>query len=194
MSIRCSKCGEELLGAVNRCWRCGTTFRAAAAAGGLPPVRRSPVAIVDAEIVQTPADVATAIPVSGEPVAISPPVASQPTSPFAEGAVVVDRRHTVAIPRRQTAAVGGAIASVLLGVVSLLSAKLLPLGSLITCVIGLPFGVWGIYSERRGLAIVGLALCCLALGLASFFGAVELYVWTHGHSPWDIQPMPENPF
>ncbi|MBA2117253.1 hypothetical protein [Bremerella alba] len=58
MSVVCSKCGEELIGAVNRCWKCGTPFirsetvRTPALTGpGLPqttqlqvpPIRRAPV-------------------------------------------------------------------------------------------------------------------------------------------------------
>ena len=43
MAVRCSKCGEELLGPVNRCWKCGQQFSAQAEAGGLPPVRYAPV-------------------------------------------------------------------------------------------------------------------------------------------------------
>lgn len=58
MSVICSNCGEELMGAVNRCWKCGTPFirsetiRTAATDGGsatqmvqvqVPPIRRAPV-------------------------------------------------------------------------------------------------------------------------------------------------------
>jgi hypothetical protein len=43
MAVRCSKCGEELLGPVNRCWKCGQQFTAQSDAGGLPPVRYAPV-------------------------------------------------------------------------------------------------------------------------------------------------------
>lgn len=43
MAVRCSKCGEELLGPVNRCWKCGQQFTAQAETGGLPPVRYAPV-------------------------------------------------------------------------------------------------------------------------------------------------------
>jgi hypothetical protein len=42
MAVRCSKCGEELLGPVNRCWKCGQTFATLPDSGGLPPVRREP--------------------------------------------------------------------------------------------------------------------------------------------------------
>ncbi len=43
MAVRCSKCGEELLGPVNRCWKCGQQFTAQAETGGLPPVRYAPI-------------------------------------------------------------------------------------------------------------------------------------------------------
>src|SRR4051795_11818810 len=39
MAVRCSKCGEELLGAVNRCWKCGQTFALHPEMDGTPPVR-----------------------------------------------------------------------------------------------------------------------------------------------------------
>lgn len=42
MSVVCDKCGEELMGAVNRCWKCGTTF-AHVEADDQPPIRRAPI-------------------------------------------------------------------------------------------------------------------------------------------------------
>lgn len=39
MATICSNCGEELIGAVNRCWRCGREFDVDALAD-VPPVRR----------------------------------------------------------------------------------------------------------------------------------------------------------
>src|SRR5687768_8967845 len=39
MTVRCAHCGEELLGAVNRCWKCGKQFAAQPTVDGLPPVR-----------------------------------------------------------------------------------------------------------------------------------------------------------
>ncbi|QDU77709.1 hypothetical protein Pan97_47820 [Bremerella volcania] len=58
MSVVCSNCGEELMGAVNRCWKCGTPFirsetvRTSGLDGSgstqtvqlqVPPIRRAPV-------------------------------------------------------------------------------------------------------------------------------------------------------
>src|SRR5688500_11619258 len=37
MAVHCAKCGEELLGAVNRCWTCGQIFVRRPEMDGLPP-------------------------------------------------------------------------------------------------------------------------------------------------------------
>ncbi|MEX0792396.1 MAG: hypothetical protein WD045_04635 [Pirellulaceae bacterium] len=42
MSTTCSHCGEALMGAVNRCWRCGTTF-AEPVTMEAPPIRRTAI-------------------------------------------------------------------------------------------------------------------------------------------------------
>ena len=43
MSVHCAYCGEELMGAVNRCWRCGRRFAFAPTPESEPPVRRAPI-------------------------------------------------------------------------------------------------------------------------------------------------------
>ena len=45
MAVRCGQCGEELLGAVNRCWRCGSTVLSRAGDANLPPIRRPPIPV-----------------------------------------------------------------------------------------------------------------------------------------------------
>ncbi|HND54025.1 MAG TPA: hypothetical protein PLV92_16555 [Pirellulaceae bacterium] len=42
MQVHCAKCGEEVMGAVNRCWKCHHSFGNRLAAQ-LPPVRRPPI-------------------------------------------------------------------------------------------------------------------------------------------------------
>ncbi len=44
MAVLCAKCGEELLGAINRCWRCGTEYESRSGDIEIPPLRRAPVA------------------------------------------------------------------------------------------------------------------------------------------------------
>jgi len=43
MAVICAKCGEELLGAINRCWRCGTEYESRSGETDLPPIRRRPI-------------------------------------------------------------------------------------------------------------------------------------------------------
>ncbi|HUE70892.1 MAG TPA: hypothetical protein VMP01_08380 [Pirellulaceae bacterium] len=76
MAVRCSKCGEELLGPVNRCWKCGQTFATLPDTGGVPPVRRepSPVAapVIAAAAAVAPAGLAADGPEIEEPVQAVP--------------------------------------------------------------------------------------------------------------------------
>lgn len=82
MAVRCSKCGEELLGPVNRCWKCGQQFSAQAETGGLPPVRYAPVNlppdVVQAEFAD--GGVVTAVPGADSTAAAAAASASSPTS------------------------------------------------------------------------------------------------------------------
>jgi len=43
MVVHCGKCGAELMGAVNRCWKCGRPVTSRADASSAPPVRRPPL-------------------------------------------------------------------------------------------------------------------------------------------------------
>ena len=58
MGSLCRNCGEELIGAVNRCWQCGTSV-AIPRVQEVPPVRRSPVDLGKVEATAAPA---TAVP------------------------------------------------------------------------------------------------------------------------------------
>jgi hypothetical protein len=182
MALKCEKCGEELLGAVNRCWRCGTKVELGVPAAAHPPpspVARPPAAppaeepgedVVLAALVQPPARKETAPP---SPVApITPPRSS----------------HL----RRLTAAQGGAVAALVLGLMSVVASFYTELAA-IPAALGLGLGAWGLFSPRRGPAILGLLLCFLALAIASFTGAVSLYKQAYGHAPWEAPAEPAEP-
>lgn len=211
MVVRCAKCGEELLGAVNRCWRCGTPVVSRPGDALLPPVRRPPInpppdgppgamppagnaatevvvaALVDAPV-PGPADATAAACGTAD----TPVVARRVGSPFAATAAMPATGQAPpptafpALPARyprHSASVGGATAALVLGILSLV-ASFFTAGALVIAALGLAMGVWGLYSTRRGLAIAGIVLCCIALAMASFTGVVALYEMQHGYKPW----------
>lgn len=67
MAVLCAKCGEELLGAINRCWRCGTEYESHRGRSDVPPIRRAPIRapLGDVEVVDDAADDADIEPTRG---------------------------------------------------------------------------------------------------------------------------------
>ncbi|EAQ77585.1 hypothetical protein DSM3645_08296 [Blastopirellula marina DSM 3645] len=99
VSTICSNCGEELIGAVNRCWRCGRDFEIDALAD-IPPIRRMhilPTYLHSSPIV---ANAATSPPESAEEEIISAELASPPTplrldSPFLSADATPDSKRVI---------------------------------------------------------------------------------------------------
>jgi hypothetical protein len=132
-----------------------------------------------------------------------PVVARRVGSPFAESASVPGAadispenpatRWPVVRPNypRYAASSGGAIAALVLGAASLAISFFTPL-AVITAVLCLALGVWGLHSTNRGTAIVGLLLGCLAVAVGGFNGVTRLYEMQYGHSPWET-PLDEVP-
>ena len=185
MPVQCANCGEELLGSVNRCWRCGQTFVAQKGRAEMPPIRRAPVA-----------------PDAGAP-AVAEVIGRGPArtqkrirrgSPFASSATrsqdgslepgTASRPFVVRPPGSFAATVGAALSCVL-GVISLLVGTGFPAGGMLTAAAGVGMGCWGLTSERRGLATLGLVLCCLALTVAGFHLLIELYTFVYGVGPFE---------
>jgi hypothetical protein len=75
-------------------------------------------------------------------------------------------------------------AALVLGVLSLAS-SFFSVGALFLALAGLPVGIWGLFSERRGQAILGMLLCCAALAISGFQAAALLYQLRYGVSPWE---------
>ena len=280
MAVTCSKCGEELMGAVNRCWRCGTEFVSRPGQSNVPPVRTAPLpmtavrmneqaapedssggaaqaadneaaadassgpaaaesggfdpaaaqardsaaaaesspeaaaapqadviaALSDAEPPGVSSAVAAAAGSSagndpgvrrGSPFTGATPVAGTSPDLAAAQAAAAARRAGVVTPvelptyPRQAAATGAALASLVLGILSVGGALFLifgsvfnPVGTLVTSLLGMAMGIWGVYSPRRGVAIVGLVLCCAALAIAGFYGVVDLYEVIYDENPF----------
>jgi hypothetical protein len=236
--VICSHCGEELMGSVNRCWRCGRTFVAEHNPDNLPPVRRRPIplelvtktyeelaqAVAERRVVSAAASTSAAPP--GD--AVMAEVVDDATPPEAEtadGGSPSDSQRAApseahdppfnspapqttasTAPARATpyytppptpiyptnaGATGGAIASVVLGVMALATIKFITPGALLISILGVGMGVWGLHSDRRTAAVVGLLLCCLAMSISGFLSAVQLYELINGYSPFegDLPPV-----
>lgn len=70
--------------------------------------------------------------------------------------------YQVAADIPNVAAIGGAMASVLLGVLSMAGAWLTP-WSMVNAIMGIAFGVWGFASPRKGLALAGILTSLLGI-------------------------------
>ena len=202
MAVRCARCGEELLGAVNRCWKCGQQFAVRPTADGLPPVRaelvaetvggaaaaaeRSAEGPIEARLIDESAAAAGQVTSVLEPrptiTAAVPPLVS--THPLA-----TSRQPNPASPANNVAALGGAYAALLLGLFGLLLSWWRYEGAIVAF-IGLLAGIWGIYSPRRGWALVGMLLCALAMGLGTYTGVRQLYLYLNRNAPIEA-PLPD---
>ncbi len=179
----CPHCGEELLGAANRCWKCGERVRPPKLKPVETPVAE--VAVAAPAMLMTVEEVALATakppPRRGSPFAIEAALADRPP----HGTFYGDGPYREAKPRfadaprlpeypRNTSAVGGVTAALLLGGFSLVLLLFSVLGG-VTALLGVGCAVWGLFSKRKGLAIFALILCCLALTLAGWKIGFVLY-------------------
>lgn len=195
MAVRCSKCGEELLGAVNRCWKCGQMFALHPEMDGTPPVRTErppsnqplPAAVAGESAGQTPA-AGTAPLVAVTPATVPPQVTTWTPRP------APPRRATTAelIEARRAGqmAMGGTVASIVLGVFAAGFAFVWPPAAVIA-VLGLFMGIWGLYSPRRNWALVGMLICCLGIGIGMYGGAKAVYVYVESQRPTTIEYQPD---
>jgi hypothetical protein len=212
MSVRCSHCGEELLGAVNRCWKCGHAFAAQPTTDGLPPVRRvpltqEPLAATVAEsggvaTSEAPPNESSDAPIRAELATAEPNAENarplrtgSPFSPLATPAPVTAAplpltqlpasSYRRKVPQRPNiVAVGGAVGSISLGLFALVLSPFRAEAAIVA-LIGMAMGIWGLYSPRRAWALVGLLICCLAIGLASYTGAKALNAMLNRNKAWD---------
>jgi hypothetical protein len=150
MPIRCANCGEELLGAVNRCWRCGTNVPARSGVPDLPPQCATPAI---------------------EPAESDPVIAGD------------HGRRMVSSDSRSPAAAAAAVTALALGVLALVCCPF-TVGAVPIALVGLPLGAFGLFSVRRGCAVTGMLLCCIALAIGGFQAVVWWYQLRGGMSPW----------
>ncbi|MDX1944057.1 MAG: hypothetical protein SFU86_01520 [Pirellulaceae bacterium] len=182
MSVRCAKCGEELLGAVNRCWKCGQQFIARPTIAGEPPAEEALAIALQPALEARVLDEA--------PEAAANPVAAAAPTPIATGLPVMPPPKLPSLARpvpasTNLAALGGTVATVVLGVFALALAWW-RFEAAIVGLVGLVMGVWGLYSSRRGWALVGMLLCCLAIVLGTITGVLQLNHYLNRNAPIEL--------
>jgi len=205
MPVRCSKCGEELLGSVNRCWKCGTLFHLRTEKSGLPPVRMTPVeTVIAAELADTEAPVLAEVLNQDLGIESPPPGENENTSvrrgsPFADSftptklAASGDRtsREHVELKgqldaRKHMLLLLASVSSLLLGSFSVVLLFVSAVATFFISTIGLGLGLTGLRGNRRGPAIAGIVLCCLALGLAGFVATLYVFELMFDYNPLDF--------
>ena len=220
MARFCTNCGEELLGAVNRCWKCGDEVLTR---GGFatPTGPNIPLAEVvpdspestdeawgddqqavpptqeeadqsEAEVVlgdlQDKAIVGDVVP--GEPLevieaeTVAPSVVEPPQPDYAA------KDHVAEITRYplHMAAGGGAVASLILGLIGFGSAFWIPEGGVLIGLLGIAMGAWGLYSQFRGWAAAGLTVCVLSFALSGTLLTIKVHEAMFGYGPFDPPP------
>ena len=164
MSVSCSQCGEELFGAVNRCWKCGQAVSANSDSSGVPPVRRGPVDVafpttliepdateldsptanvVVAQLAETVATVAGPTP-SPSPIKTAPLAATYPEFGF---------RSSLAISCCFVAGMA-------------LLASFVTKWAVVPAALAIVFAWFGFYSPKWKFALAGLALAILGFSFA----------------------------
>ena len=202
MAVHCAKCGEELLGAVNRCWKCGQVFARRPEMDGLPPVRmeRPPAAGEPLEAIVLEEVAGSAEQAGAAPVAVAaPPAAAFPLPPVAPTVQFIPKpiapppstAKLVEAQRKSLVAMGGTVGALAVGMLAIILAPFNFLGAIVG-LIGLGLGLWGLHSPKRNWAFVGLLLCCLAVALGAYRGATDLYVYIKSQQPEQIEEPAED--
>ncbi len=78
------------------------------------------------------------------------------------------------LARESIASTGGAVGSVVVGVLAILGTLLTPF-SAINAVLGFFLGLWGLTSPRKRLASIGLIICIIGFVLPITVGTINLY-------------------
>lgn len=186
------------MGAVNRCWKCGKTMIAHSGPQDIPPIRRKPITgPLDAPL--------EALVLDDESKAAAPPEMRR-GSPFTANSATLRvagpiqrAEEEVPRPRRprtfesQVASKIAAVASMVLALVAIGVSNAVPIAGVFLSVVVIGFGTWGLFGPRRGIAIFGLILGCIALAWGGFGTAVQIYELMYGIHPFTTSLPPPPP-
>jgi hypothetical protein len=183
MPVRCAACCEEFLGAVNRCWKCGSTITLNLEAFQTPPIRRSPVALrPKATKPSVEGGVATAELVNE--------TGSSPTQQSGTSTGMMRRRgnpfanetnNAVFVPAaseamaNENAAEKGVWIGLGVGLVAWMLAFVFPPAAIVVAIVAIGLAIWGLSSRKKGIAGAVLVLCVLGFIVGGYQTAKWAY-------------------
>lgn len=113
----------------------------------------------------TEGDPATGVGANDPSIIVATMVGSEGRSEAIEVTQVFAKPREMPPNIQNLAAVGGAVGALLLGIWSIVGATISPYAS-INAAVGILMGFWGISSPRKKMAIIGMVLCLIGLGLS----------------------------
>ncbi len=181
MPVRCATCSEDFLGAVNRCWKCGSYVALNLDAFQTPPVRRSPVSL------RPKASVAKVEAVGGQ-VAVAEfadePAAGRAPNPGTRrrgNPFASESNNAVFIPATSEAmanadaAEKGVWIGLGVGLLAWLLAFFFPPASIIVAIVAVGLAIWGLSSRKKAFAGAVMVLCVAGFLVGGYQSAKWVY-------------------
>jgi hypothetical protein len=185
MPVRCATCSEELLGAVNRCWKCGAFVTLNLEAFQTPPIRRAPVVLkpkVAAVSTVTSSHGAVSVAELADSLHVQQSNTATPGgmrrrgNPFA-----ADATHAVFVPQASDemanadAAEKGVWVAIPVAVLAWILAFFFPPAALIVALVAIGLAIWGLSSRKKALAGAVIVLSILGFVLGGYQSARWAY-------------------
>jgi len=169
-------CGEELLGAVNRCWRCGELVESRPDAEA-PPVVAPPIIL--AAFADSPAETQQLI----EP-STAAPVATRTGSPFAKTTPGTWQHWKRTTGREWNASTISAWVAVVVAIYGWVLLSFNPIVAFALSLLALALGIFGLWGRHRRVAILAIILCCPLIAVAGYFMALDIFTMIYGYRPF----------
>lgn len=185
MAVKCATCSEDFLGAVNRCWKCGSYVSLNLEAFQTPPIRRGPVVLRPRAKPALPETVniqagmtepaAAAIPQSGAAAPI-PGAVRRRGNPFANEA-----NQAVFVPvasetlANELAAEKGVWIGLIVAILTWILAFVFPPAAVVTAIVAIGLAIWGLSSRKKAFAGALIVLCVLGFIVGGYQSAMWAY-------------------
>lgn len=185
MPVRCATCSEDFLGAVNRCWKCGSYVTLNLEAFQTPPVRRAPVSLRPKASTHKPAppsdqvavaELADEVASAGLVRGAVPGAVRRRGNPFA-----AEANNAVFVPATSEAmanadaAEKGVWIGLAVGLLAWILAFFFPPASIIVAVVAVGLAIWGLSSRKKALAGAVIVLCVMGFLVGGYQSAKWLY-------------------